>query len=244
MSEPLLKVLTAGATREGLALCAGPFARRTGIRIEADTTHGHLIERQVRAGEADHDMVLLPSAMIDTLAGLGLVVEALCVSLGRIRVGAAVRDGAAAPDVSTMDALKETLAGAGSIVLTTAPSGRHMERVIAGLGLMDALAGRIVRYDTGAMVNDHLIASGAAGEVAFGVATEISVYRDRGVTYAGPIPDAVQMALDYDAALLARSERRTEAAALLAFLASRAGRTAFARTGVENQSLSSTRRTP
>jgi molybdate transport system substrate-binding protein len=244
MADAVLKILTAGATREGLALCAAPFEQRTGIRIDADTTHGHLIERQVRADESDHDIVLLPSAMIENLIGLGLALEESCVSLGRISVGAAVRDGVTPPDVSTMDGLERTLAGAGSIVLTLAPSGWHMERVIASLGLEEQVAGRIIRCDTGAMVNDHLVASEAVGEVAFGVATEILFRRDSGVTYAGPIPDEVQMALDYDAVMLARSRKHAEAGALLAFLATRAGRVAFAKTGVENHRLSSNKRNP
>ena len=242
MADALLKILTAGATREGLALCAAPFEQRSGIRIEADTTHGHLIEQRVRVGEADHDMVLLPSAMIENLIGLGLALEDFCASLGRIRVGAAVRDGVTPPDVSTMDGLERTLMEARSIVLTLAPSGRHMERLIASLGLTDQVADRIVRYDTGSMVNDHLVASDADGEVAFGVATEISFYRDRGVTYAGPIPDEVQMALDYDAAMLAQSERREEGATLLAYFGTEVARRAFASTGVDVRVRKSARR--
>lgn len=42
-----LKAYTAGATKEGLAACAVLFEAETGIRMEAHTTHGHLIEEQV-----------------------------------------------------------------------------------------------------------------------------------------------------------------------------------------------------
>ena len=228
-----IHIYTAGATKEGLALCAGPFEAQTGIGIEAHTTHGHLIEEQVIAGEADDDMGLLPSAMIQNLIGRGLARGEFRRKIGTIRIGAAVRDGVPPPDVSTMAALTRTLLGAGSIVLTLAPSGRHMERVIEEMGLTATLAPKITRYDMGYMVNDRLIASDAADEIAFGVATEISIYRDRGVRYAGPLPDAVQMALDYEAAMLTRSDRATEVRTLLDYLATDDAREAFARTGVD-----------
>lgn len=228
-----LRIFTAGATKEGLSLCAGPFAAETGIAIDWHTTHGHLIEAQVIAGEAADDMVLLPAAMIENLVGRGLARADFRRSLGTIRIGAAVRDGVPPPDVSTMAALTRTLLGAGSIVLTLAPSGQHMERVIEELGLTGALAPKITRYDMGYMVNDHLIVSDARDEVAFGVATEISIYRDRGVRYAGPLPDAVQMALDYEAAMLSRSAKTAEVRRLLDYLGTDAAREAFARTGVD-----------
>jgi molybdate transport system substrate-binding protein len=228
-----LRIHTAGATKEGLALCAAPFEAETGIAIDARTTHGHLIEERVIAGQADGDMVLLPSAMVENLVGRELVRKDFRQKLGAIRIGAAVRDGVLLPNVSTMDALKQTLLDAQSIVLTRAPSGRHMERVIEQLGLAGTLAPRIARYDMGYMVNDHLIASDAADEVAFGVATEISIYRDRGVRYAGPVPDEAQMALDYEAAMLTRSDRTADVRTLLDYLAGEAARDAFARTGVD-----------
>ncbi|MDA0653226.1 MAG: substrate-binding domain-containing protein, partial [Proteobacteria bacterium] len=202
-----IRAYTAGATKEGLALCAARFEAETGIRIEAHTNHGHLIEEQVIAGQADDDIVLLPTAMIDNLAKRGLVAAEPRVTFGTIRIGAAVRDGVALPDVSTMAAFEQNLLAAQSIVLTEAPSGRHLDRVIAELGLADTLADRITRYDMGYMVNDHLVASTAEDEIGFGVATEISIYRDRGITYAGPLPDEIQMALEYQAAMLSGCDK-------------------------------------
>lgn len=229
----IIKAFTAGATKEGLARCAAPFEAATGIRIEAHTTHGHLIEQQVIAGEAEDDIVLLPDAMIDNLAARGLVAAAPRADLGTIKIGAAVRDGVDAPDVSTMDAFERALLAARSIVITEAPSGRHLDRVFEELGLADRLAERITRYDMGYMVNDHLAASTADGEIGFGVATEITFYRDRGVTYAGPLPDGIQMALSYQAAMLSSCARPGEVERLFDFLATPDARAAFAATGIE-----------
>jgi hypothetical protein len=67
------KALTAGVTREGLNLCAIPFAVQTGITIEAHTNHGYVIEQEVIAGNVANDIILLPTAMIDEPAAHGLV---------------------------------------------------------------------------------------------------------------------------------------------------------------------------
>lgn len=228
-----LKAYTAGATKEGLAACAVLFEAETGIRIDSHTNHGHLIEEQVIAGEVDDDIALLPTAMIDTLSDRNLVSRELRVALGTIRIGAAVRSGVPLPDVSTMAAFETTLLDSTSIVITEAPSGRHLDRVFGDMGLATRLADRITRYDMGYMVNDHLIASETEGEIAFGVATEISFYRDRGVTYAGPLPDHIQMALDYEAAMLTRSDQREVVRQLFEYLTSKQARAAFYQTGVE-----------
>jgi molybdate transport system substrate-binding protein len=228
-----IKAFTAGATKEGLALCAKAFEAETGISVDARTTHGHLIEEQIIAGEVADDIVLLPTAMIENLTARRLVSPSPNVILGTIKIGAAVRDGVPLPDVSTMETFKQALLAAKSIVITEAPSGRHLDQVISDLGLAETLASRITRYDMGYMVNDHLAASTAEGEIAFGVVTEISIYRDRGVSYAGPVPDEIQMALEYQAAMLIGCDVVSDVEKLFGYLGSSAARSAFAKTGVE-----------
>ena len=202
MASQTIKAFAAGATREGLSLCSIPFSAQTGIMIEARTNHGHVIEREVLAGNVGDDIVLLPTAMIDKLAAEGLVDASTRMTLGTIRIGAAVRDGVPTPNVSTKLSLKNSLLLAKSVVLTAAPSGIHMDHLIAEMGLAQNLADRITRYDTGTLVNQHLSASTADDEIGFGVATEILIFRDRGVHYVGPLPDELQMALNYEGAML------------------------------------------
>lgn len=233
MARNTLDIFTAGATREGIAACAGPFARAGGATLVIDTAHGHLIERQVLAGETAADVVMLPEAMIARLTEAGLADACIRARLGVIRIGAAVRADAPRPDVSTMDALVRALLGARSVVITEAPSGQHMEALFEALGLTAELEGRITRYDTGTMVNEHLIRSDTPDEIAFGVATEILFFRNDGVAYAGPLPDAVQMAAVYEAAMLTRSDRADAARRLMDFLRTGAARRAFAETGVD-----------
>jgi hypothetical protein len=105
MASQSIKALTAGVTREGLNLCAIPFAAQTGITNEAHTNHGHVIEQEVIAGNVADDIILLPTAMIDEPAAHGLVDASARTALGTICIGAGARDGVQTPDVSTKKAV-------------------------------------------------------------------------------------------------------------------------------------------
>lgn len=228
-----LKIYTAGATREGVGSLAGAIERELGIGIETPTNHGHLITQHVKSGATDADIIMVTEAMLEELAEEELVDLAVTAPLGTIRIGAAVRHGEPLPDVSTMGAFGAALRAAKSIVITEAPSGVHLERVFANLGLTAVLEPRLIRYDTGTMVNQHLAASTTAGEIAFGVATEILFFREKGVAWAGPLPEEIQMVNCYVAAKLTRSDKTTEARALMDYLTTDAARAAFTATGVE-----------
>ena len=230
-----LRVFTAGATREGFGALADGFAEQSGIRLHVATTHGHNIRDAVLAGVADTDVISLPVHMIDVLQDAGLIAENPApAAIGAIRIGAAVRSGRPPPDVSDMEALRRALRKAHSIVLTEAPSGLHMERVIDALKIRAEVDSRIVRFDTGTMVNEHLVRSETLREIAFGVATEILFFRDRGVVYAGPLPEEAQMTHVYRAALLSSAVARADdVRQLFDFIATAPARSAFAETGVE-----------
>lgn len=227
-----LKIYTAGATREGIGALAEAIERTLGFAIETPTNHGHLITEHVEAGATDADVVMLTTDMIDRLTRAGLVDCAISAPLGTIGIGAAVRTGSPVPDVSSMKGVITALMAAPSVLITEAPSGVHLERVFAEMGLAAMLAPKLTRFDTGTMVNEHLVAGTVEDEIAFGVATEILFFRNKGVIYAGPLPDAIQMKNDYAAAMLTRSIRRGDAKALMDFLMKKKSRDAFAETGI------------
>jgi molybdate transport system substrate-binding protein len=184
-------------------------------------------------GEADADVVALPADMIAALAAAGLADRDTTVAIGAVRIGAAVRADAPRPDVATMAALRRALLAADAVLLTLAPTGDHLARVIAQLGVADAIAGKLARFETSTLLNRHLVESAGPGAIGFGPATEIHAWCDKGVAYAGAIPDEVQVVLPYAAAMLTRTQAREAARALLAFLATPAARQHFRASGVE-----------
>ena len=83
------------------------------------------------------------SDMIAALIAAALADAETVTAIGSVRIGAAVRADAPCLDVSTVAALRQTLTAADAVLLTLAPTGDHLLRVIARLGLTDAVAGKL-----------------------------------------------------------------------------------------------------
>jgi molybdate transport system substrate-binding protein len=225
-----LKILSAGSTLYGLRGCAEMFGRERGIPVQVATDHGHHIHQAALRGEADADVVLLPADMTAALAAAGVADDGTKVAIGSVRIGAAVHADAPVPDVSTVAALRNALLAANAVLLTRAPTGDHLMQAIARVGVAEAIADKLQRFDTSTLLNRHLADTAAIG---FGPVTGIKSWHGKGVVYAGAIPDEMQIVLPYGAAVLRRTQERELAHALLAFLATSAAREQFLASGAE-----------
>lgn len=239
---PSLRILSAGSTLHGVRACAALAARTPGVAPEVAlggafdvaTDHGHNIRDALQRGEAGADVVLLPADMIDALAAKNLLRDS--VLLGTVGIGGAVRAGSRAPDIATMDALRAALIAADAVLLTRAPTGDHLLDVIATLGLADVVAAKLERFATSTRLNAAL-AQRSDNALGFGPETEIRAGQDvaGGVVWVGDVPDEIQIALPYAAAMLTRAREIATARAFLNFLATAPAREAFAKTGVRTE---------
>ena len=230
-----LRIASAGSALFGLR-AAVALPARAAAGFEADdlsifTDHGHLLFERARNGTLAADVVLLPAEMIEDLQREGRALAQGRIELGSVAIGACVRDLGPPADVSTRHALRSALQDAEEILLTLAPTGEHMMGVIEILGLTAATEGKIRRFDKSTEVNARIAATDMR-VLAFGPATEILAWRDRGVRWCGPIPEEFQVALPYAAAVLSNSGRVAESARFTALLASSAARACFRQSGV------------
>ncbi|NQV57394.1 MAG: substrate-binding domain-containing protein [Rhodospirillales bacterium] len=228
-----VQVLTAGALKEGAAKCAQEFEAANSIKIETSFTHGHDILAGIEAGDMAADILGLPDDMIGTLAAGGLIDGGTRKAIGAIRIAAAVKNGETAPGLNNMEEFGKALIGASEVILTTAPSGKYLDKIIENLGLGDALKGKTIRLGTGAEVNERLANKAPAGALAFGVSTEILYYRDRGVRCAGYLPAEIENVTLYEIALTPAGAINADARAFFNFLCGDAGRAHFLNAGVE-----------
>lgn len=223
-----LIVWTAGSTLPGLraAIAAAGMAS-----IDIRTNHGHLIEQECLEGRLDGDIVMLPDAMIDGLEAAAKVGDSGRLPLGIVPIGAALHARPTTPDVSTLDAMKKAITTADRIALTLAPSGDHLMAAFQRLGLLPLVETKLVRFDTSTMVNEH-IAANDDYVLGFGPASEIIAWQNRGIAYAGPLHDTIQMALPYSAAILLNAQSHEAAATLLKYLDTAEARALFRDSGV------------
>jgi molybdate transport system substrate-binding protein len=224
-------VLSAGAVEPGIVSAAELFRARTGHQVRIRFATAPAIRQRMSANETA-DVVVAPPAVLDELTKAGKIDAHARVTVGRVGVGVAVRDGAPLPDISTADALKRAALAADSLVYNQASTGNYVERLFQRLGIADELQARTKRYPDGDAVMHHLI-KGSGREIGFGAMTEILLNSDKGLRLVGPLPADVQNYTTYAAVLVPSAANPTEANAFLQFLQSPEARAAFASRGID-----------
>jgi molybdate transport system substrate-binding protein len=228
--EPV-RVLSAGALEPALAAALEAWRSEGGGEVAVGFATAPRIAERMAAGERP-DLLLAPQRMIEELERAdGLAAKP--VTVGSVGVGIAVRAGAPVPAIHDENSLREHLLAADAVVFNRASTGLYMERLLARMGLTAAIEPKSVRFPDGDGVLRRIAAGGGGSEIAFAAATEIALFRQRGVQFAGPLPDGLQNRTTYAAGLLRGANAGAEAQRLLSFLGSAASRTAMAAAGVE-----------
>ena len=227
-----LKVLAAGSALHGLRPAAAQFTRESGIAVAVATDHGHNIRKHALAGEAQADVIMVPTEWADEIVKAGRADKSTLLAIGAVRMGAAIKAGAPRPDIASMDALRRAFVGADSVLLTLAPTGDHLMKVIERLGITATVAPKLKRFDTATLLNRHIADNGTDKTLGFGPATEIIAWRGKGVDWGGPVPDEIQIVLPYAAVMLGGAQAEA-ARKFLTFLATEPARKHMTDSGVE-----------
>ena len=227
-----LRIMTSGTFTAAFLELAPRFERATGHHAIAVTTTigvgADAIPNRLRRHEPA-DVVILDDDAMAQLVADGTVMPSTRTPLARSGIGIAVRAGAARPDISTVDALRQTLLRAASVAYSGSVSGRYVStELFERLGIAREMAGksrRIERERVGAVV--------ARGEAEIGFQQTSELLPVPGVDYVGPLPADLQRVSVFSAAVAAHSDHREAAAALIRFLASADAAAAVAKTGLE-----------
>jgi molybdate transport system substrate-binding protein len=225
-----LRVLAAGGMRPGLNAAAQVFRERTGIETKFTYEPPVDLGKRVAGGEAA-DIVVTSPAVVAELSKAGMVLAESPMHLGRVGVGVVVREGAPVPDISTPQALQDSLIAADAIVYNTASSGAYIDGMLRKIGAFDQIQGKLVRLWDGTAVMRHLM-DGKGREFGFGGITDILGYRDRGLRLVGPLPMEIQNYASYSAAVITAAPNPEGAKAFMAYLASPDGRALFVANGI------------
>ena len=203
------------AMRGVLAETCEAWQRRSGRRIAVQAVGGVDALHRVQAGEA-FDFVVLAADAIARLAGEARVDAASVTDLARSAIVVAVRTGAPHPDVSSEAAVRDAVRGAHAVGCSTGPSGRHLRSLVERWRRDDATAPRLVEAPPGVPVATLI----ARADVDIGFQQASELMHAPGVDIVGPLPQEIQAVTVFSAAVCIVSQRRADASALLAFLAS------------------------
>ena len=210
-----LKLLTAGAFKSVALELVPEFEKKTGhkVTVENDTAGG--LARRIAGGEY-FDVVVLPPATLAPLLG-SKAVESSVKPLARVGIGVAIKQGAPVPDISSVDAFKQTLLAARAIAYTDPASGGtagiYLAKLFERMGIAEQLKPKSVLVKGGLAAEK--IVSGEA-DIAMQPASELLAVP--GVVLVGPIPLEVQTYIIYAGAVSAAARNQAAADALLAAL--------------------------
>ena len=137
----------------------------------------------------------------------------------------AVRAGAPKPDISTVEALKQTLLRAKSVTFTSSTSGVYLTTTLfPRLGIADEMAAKSTTAGVAAVVR---------GDAEMAVQPVSELLPVAGVDFVGTIPAEVQKVNVYAAAVVTGSKEIDASKRLIAFLASERATAAIKKSGME-----------
>ncbi len=229
--EDELTILSAGAVKPGLTKVIDAFRRESNYDVRVSFATAPAILKKIGGGESV-DLVVAPPKVLDELANTGTFPAADRITVGRIGVGVMVRDGAPLPAISTVDEFKGALLSAESLVYNQASTGIYLEALFDRLGIGAALQARSSRYPDFAAVLEH-VRRGNGREIGLGATTVIIENRDKGVQFAGPLPEAIQNYTAYAATFTAEGDLNQAAQQFMRYLSSPAARTLLAAAGIQ-----------
>jgi molybdate transport system substrate-binding protein len=183
-----MKILSTHALQEVLGELGPPFERVSGVGLAIDYDPANALKSRIETG-TPFDVAIVTRTVFDGLALKGKVRAETCKDIGRSGLGVAVRQGAAAPDIATVDAFRRSLLAARSVVRSKeGTSGLYFETLLGRLGIADAMRGKIVLGPSGRIA--ELVARGEA-EMAVQQIPELLPVK--GVHYVGPLPGELQL---------------------------------------------------
>jgi molybdate transport system substrate-binding protein len=223
-----IRVLSANALSAAEKDFAAEFTKESGHTVAFTFGSPGTIDQRLAAGEA-YDLIITAAATFDPLEKAGKLRKDSRRPLVRVGIGIAAREGAKL-DVSTPDALRQTLLAARSITYSDSStgglSGINAQKVLDNLGVAEAVKGKAILKSSG----QDLIAS---GEAEIGLFNVSEIPRAKGVVLAGKVPAAVQAYINYDAAVPAAQASPEHALAFLQYMARPVARARWEAAGLE-----------
>ena len=215
-----IRVVTSGAFTEAYKQLVPMYEEATGHKVIS--AYGASIGKapdsipsRFARGEK-FDLVILSEGGLEALMRGGQLVPGSRVDIVRSQIGAAVRKGMPKPDISTVEALKQTLLQAQSVAYSASASGTYLStELFAKLGVQDRLAvtgKKIYSERVGAVV-----ARGDA-EIGFQQVSELIYFKE--LDFIGTLPPEVQQTIYFSAGLVKDAQEPEAARHLLKFLTS------------------------
>ena len=242
-SQTQLNVITSGGFAAAFAQLRPELEKDTGIKVTV--TRGasqgsgpDTIGAQLHRG-IPTDVVIMSREGLNDLIAEKLIVPGSDINLGQTPLGIAVREGAPKPDISTVEAFKETMLRAKSVTFPGSTTGIYIvKKLFPQLGIASEMAPKTT--STG-------VAAVAKGDAEIAVQPVSELLHAPGTEFVGTLPKEIQYVSVFSAAMVQRwrdgvpsataqkalAARDHEARELLEFLTSKKAKAAIKASGME-----------
>ena len=224
-----ITVMTSGGFATPLKAALPEFEKSTGISVtvvlgKSQGTDPTTIAAQLRRG-VSADVVILSREGLNDLISENRIAKNSDVDLAKTPLGMAVKAGAPKPDISTVEAFKNTLLRAKSVTYPSSTTGIYMAtKLFPQLGIAEAMAGKSTNAG---------VATVAKGEAEIAIQPVSELLHVPGTDFVGTIPQSIQYISVFSAARVAGSGKDDQAKQLINFLASEKAADAMRSSGME-----------
>lgn len=208
-----LRVLSSGAVKEAYVELVEQFTKTTGHTVETTWSSTVHIKDIIPSG-AVYDLVIVGAPEIDQFIKTNHARAGSRADLAKVGVGVGMTSGMSA-DISTADGLKAAILNARKIACSTGPSGAYIPVLFEKLGVTAQVKDRLVQTKPGVPSAEYL----RKGEVDLAFQQVSEFVHEGGITYLGPLPEAVQNYTNFSSAIPTTSAAPDAAKALQDFLA-------------------------
>jgi len=225
-----LRVIMSGGFSAACQEILPEFEKTTGVTVTTarGPSQGNspdAIGAQLRRG-VPADVVIMSREGLDQLIAEGRIVAGTDVNLARTPLGVAVRAGTPKPDISKVEAFKQSLLGAKSITFPDSTTGIYMMTTLfPRLGIAGEMAGKITHSGVAAVVK---------GDAEIAIQPVSELLHVPGSDFVGTIPVEIQYVSVFAAGVVAGSKEPESSARLIAFLASESAMKAIRNSGMES----------
>jgi molybdate transport system substrate-binding protein len=224
-----VRVMTSGGFAAPLREMLPEFEKSAGVSVEVILGKSQgggpdTISAQLGRGVAA-DIVILSREGLNDLVSANRIVAHSDIDLAKTPLGLSVRAGAPKPDISTVEAFKNTLLRARSITYPSSTTGIYMAtKLFPQLGIADAVIPKS---------SNAGIAAVAKGDAEIAIQPVSELLHVPGTDFVAILPEEIQYISVFSAALVTGSDRSSDAIKLIAFLGSEKAKAAIRNSGMQ-----------
>jgi molybdate transport system substrate-binding protein len=208
------------------------FEKSSGHKVTVTWSTAALLAKRVQSGE-QADALLLIKNNIETLLKEGKIVAGTDTLFGQSVFAVGVKSGAPKPDVSTAEALKQSLLAAKGISYSDPASGGasgvYIAKQIERMGIAEQMKGKTRHPPSGGLSGTLLI----SGEADIAINSKPELLSVPGVDVVGPLPGDIAFTVVYEAAVQTGAAQAEAAKAFVSYLKSPEAQTVFKAKGYD-----------